>query len=389
MIIHIPPVPVQPFDIHPTFESRLRVERRIDRDFLSAVDDDRTDSLSRFRPGVTWKYGKHLSGDLQYQFAQDAIWFAGANSGDNHSDLTLANIKYKERGVEVTFGRQKISVGSERLIGPLEWSMTGRSFDGIRFKSGNWDLFAFKVGVAVPLPKGFRIAGATFNSDLGLTSLIFKHDNNTTPETNHWTLSHWWRQKNGAWSFDVEAAIQSGRVAGKDLSAWAFHGNASYNFDKKLRAFVEFNAASGGGNASNTYTFDNLLPTNHKFYGSMDLQSWRNMEELSFGIEYQCNPKWTLKTTWHKFALRNATDAWYGAGGRPNVGALGPFVDPTGSSGKDVGSEFNIELIFKQSARVTLSAGIGVFAPGNFVKIENGGTADTQYWGFAMAQFKY
>lgn len=388
IIFHLPPVPPQQLEIKPTFESRLRLERRLDRDFLSSNPDDRTDSLTRFRPGIQWKYGKNWSGEIQFQFAQDSIWQSGQNSGDNFSDLNLASVKFKDSQKEVTFGRQKISLGTERLIGPLEWSLTGRSFDGIRFRSGDWDLFAFKVGVAVPLPKGIRILGAGHSSSLGLTSLIYKHDDQTSPDTEILTLSHWWNRKSGPWVFDVEAAIQSGKAAAKDLMAWAFHGSAAYNLKSGIRSYIEINAASGGGDSENSHTFDNLIPTNHKFYGSMDLQSWRNMEEFVIGVECQFNPKWNFRTSWHKFALRDSRDAWYGANGKPNSGAFGNIVDPTGASGRDVGSELDFELTFKQNNNVSYFAGVGVFSPGHFVKSLNGGSSDLQYWGYFMLQFK-
>jgi hypothetical protein len=236
------------------------------------------------------------------------------------------------------------------------------------------------------MPGGTRIVGTTFNSKNGLTSLIFKKDNRTSVD--NLSLSHFWQKQQGKWSYDFEGVLQSGTVLGKDLEAWAGHGSATYSFSKATRGYLELNAASGGGNASTTRTFDNLLPTNHKFYGSMDMQSWRNMEEIAVGVEHQINPKWSAKTSIRSFSLRDARDAWYGAGGAPNAGPNGAYVDPTGASGRDVGREFNFEFGCKQSPTLSFSAGFGTFFPGDFIRARNGGQADKQYWGFVMAQVR-
>ncbi len=383
----IVPIQFHQFDFTPYLDVRFRAERRLNRDFFSPTNDDRTDIFSRFRPGVQWKSGKNWSGDLQYQFADDKIYKTASTTSDEFSDLNLAFAKYKDKKIEVTFGRQKINIGSERLIGTLEWATTARSFDGVRIKSGLWDAYAFKVGVARPMPGRTRIVGASFSGKAGQSSLIFKNDDRSSIEI--WTLSHFWQKQCGKWSFDAEGAVQTGNVAGRDLEAWADHYSATYSFSKATRGYIELNAASGGGNSTTSRTFDNLLPTNHKFYGSMDMQSWRNMEEIALGFEHQFNPKWTAKTSIRSFALRDARDAWYGAGGAPNVGGAGTFVDPTGASGRDIGREFNLEFGCKQSSTMNISAGFGAFLPGDFIKIRNGGQADTQYWGYVMAQVRF
>lgn len=377
------------FDFRPTFDWRVRLERRLDRGFAETVNDNRSDALNRIRPGLAWTFGKKWSGEIQYQLAHDEIWRPAKTASDEASDLNLLYVKHKDGPTEVTVGRQKINIGSERLIGALEWSMTGRSFDGIRLRHRQWEAYAFKVGVAYPKPGRTRIAGVSYAGRNGLSSLIFKHDDQATPAADVWTANHLWQRSLGKWTLDAEAALQTGHTGGRNLRAWAIHFGATHAFDRATKGFVEINAASGGGNANTSYTFDNLLPTNHKFYGSMDLQSWRNMEELSFGVDRQLSPKWNLRAHLHSFSLRDPADGWYGAGGGLNQGAGGGFMDPTGSSGRDVGRELDLEFTYKRDPRCTLAGGVGVFWPGGFVQARNGGAKTTQYWGFVGVQFRY
>ncbi|MEQ1822176.1 MAG: alginate export family protein [Fimbriimonadaceae bacterium] len=390
-------------NVKPYFDWRLRYERRLNRDFLTnpsgtgtggsapgSTDDDRTDLINRMRAGVEWNYGKEWSGEIQYQLASDSIRTSFSQTSDDFSDVNLAFAKYRHNNMSLTVGRQKINVGSERLLGTLEWSTAGRAYDGIRLQTGSWDAFAFKVGVALPKSNRTRVAGTTYKSSSGLTQVYFKHDGaNGTPDTDVWTLAHAWQKKFDKFTPEAEVAVQSGNSAGRSLRSWALHGSLSYQQSSKTRFFVELNAASGGGNADTSYTFDNLLPTNHKFYGSMDMQSWRNMEEVAFGVEHQFDPKFGAKLHWHKFGLRDASDGWYGAGGGINRGALGAFIDPTGASGKDVGSEIDFELSYKLNPRTSFAGGFGIFTPGNFIKARNGGVADKQTWMYLMGQIRF
>lgn len=390
MLIQPAPIQIDPLQFKPYLDWRLRLERRLDRDFFQSANDDRSDVIWRIRPGVEWTKGKTWSGEIQYQLATDSIRTQASDTSDDLSDISLAYLRFKEGKLELTGGRQRVSVGSERLVGPADWLTAGRSFDGIRLKTGSIDAFAFKVGVAHPKPARLRFAGVTHRNKVGLTQLYFKHDSNAgTLDTDVWTLAQTYEKRWGKWLFETEDAVQFGHSAGRTLRAWAIHGSLGYQVRPSTKLTLEVNAASGGGNASTTYTFDNLLPSNHKFYGSMDMQSWRNMEELALILDHRLNPKWSAKLSWRTFALRDPSDVWYGAGGGVNRGGLGAFSDPSGASGRDIGREVNLEVAYKHNATVSASAGVGIFTPGSFVKARNGGTADSQRWGYLMIQFRF
>lgn len=70
----------------------------------------------------------------------------------------------------------------------------------------------------------------------------------------------------------------------------------------------------------------------------------------------------------------------------------GPFTDPTGAFGRDIGKEFDIELQYKHDANTTFSVGYSVFWPGNYVKniVTNAGQPyDKQTWFFVLAGIKF
>ncbi len=375
--------------IKPNFEIRERFERRLDRDFAKPNSDNRTDYLTRIRVGATADYGKNWKFGLQYQYAHDWIQKAPQFATDEGSDLSLAFAQHVTPSGTLTLGRQKIVLGSERLIGTGEWVNVSRSMDGIRYQSKDWDAFGFKIGVGQPKPTDVRIYGLAKTWKWGQTAAIYKHDFVNGRSLDIATLTHAMNRKFGDWTIDAEVAFQFGETRGKHQRAWAWHSSAKHPLGPKTQGFVEFNAASGGSNAETVMTFDNLYPTNHKFYGSMDLQGWKNMTEIAFGVVHQLNPKVDVSGHFHQFSLRDPADGWYGAGGSFNRGINGDFIDPTGQSGRDVGSELDLDVTFRYRKDTTIAGGIGMFNPGSFVKTLNSGNSDRQTWFYLQIGFKF
>jgi hypothetical protein len=386
LLFSLPVFDVQ--SVKPNLEIRQRFERRIDRDFNSGNRDNRSELLSRLRLGADFTLNQDWKATLQYQYAHTEAWAPPRNYSAWTSDAYQAFAETKSNGAVLTLGRQRLLLGSQRLIGSLEWANTGRTFDAVRIRKGPWDAWAGKIGVANPKPRDARVAGLTNTNRMGLSSIIFKHDKSAAGNLDITTLNHIWSAVRGNDGFDVEGALQTGRNGSRDQQAWAFHARATRRFASATSGFAEFNAASGGSDASKVKTFDNLYPTNHDKYGIMDLQAWKNMSEFALGFEHSPGMGVLLRGSWHAFTLQDAKDAWYGAGGNPNKGSFGAFVDPTGTSGKEVGQELDLETIWSPRKDTTFQAGLGLFIPGKFVK-NLSGTDDQQFWGFVSFQRKF
>lgn len=385
-------VPVQgqdKIDIKPMIEIRERFERRINRDFSDATADKRTDFLTRIRVGATGTYGTKWSFALQYQYAHDWILKSSSKATDEGSDLSLGYAQYKSNNGTVTVGRQKINLGTERLIGSADWVNVSRSMDGARYQNKELDVFAFKLGVGQPKPTDARVLAASKTWKWGQTSYVFKHDQAAGRVVDLSTVSHWMNKTFGQWTIDAEAALQFGKNQGKAQRAWAWHSSVTHPLGSKTRGFVELNAASGGSNSDTNFTFDNLYPTNHKFYGNMDLQAWKNMTEIAVGVAHKLNARTDFSASWRSFTLRDSSDAWYGAGGIASKGTSGDFIDPTGQSGRNVGWELDLDATYRATKNLTLVGGVGLFQPGSFVKSLNGGSAAGQHWLFIQGTFKF
>ena len=385
----LPIFDLPPIDFKYTLEVRERIERRLDRDFLQSNPDNRSDAYTRVRPGFELTYGEHFSAAVQYQYAHDWVSTPAKTFTRDNSDATLAYLRYTAPNKSVTVGRFKFSAGSERLIGPLEWNNVSRSYDGLNIVGPNWQVFATRIGVSLPKPREAELYGAECTNRYGKSFVAFKKDATSAGDLEILTLDHTRKAGRGMFDWDYDLAYQTGFVGKLDHEAWAFHAGVGYKPAPRDRVYLEFNTASGGSGTSKSKTFDNLYPTNHKFYGSMDLMGWRNMRQLSAGWQRKLNAKADLHVHGHWNELADAKDGWYNALGALNKRSGGVFRDPTGKSGRDLGFELDVEGGFRLDTATQINLGMGLFEPGKFVERMNGGKADRQVWGFLMVNRKY
>jgi hypothetical protein len=379
-------LPASDWTLKPVFDLRERFERRIDKDFSESSSDNRSDLLSRWRVGVDYSYQNKISGRVMYQYAHNLFWTAAKNGNvPERSDLFLAYLDYSpSKDTKVRLGRQQLVLGSERLLGPSDWGNTGRSFDMVRWTWQNLDIFGGRLAVNGTPSKDAAVAGAFYTSNLGDTLFLYKHDEGGGLQDDIYTLDHNFKYKKDKWSGDLEVAGQMGRTGDKKLEAWAVGSKFNYQATPKWRYYFEAAAASGGGSGDTTRTFDQIYASNHSRYGIMDMQGWRNMTDLSLGVNFKPTKQLSINAEYHKFGLFAADDAWYSDGGRPNSG----LKDPTGNSGKDVGQEFDIYASFAPDSKSQFEAGFGVLKPGRFIEsFANRG--DNQVWGYLQYRLRF
>jgi len=155
-----------------TFEfiERLRYEDRSETfDFNSAAKAPTDGSwfLQRLRLGATWKPVTDLSLQIQLQDARELgsdrpkVPFILGAEGNDALDLRLASITWgnpKSSPVVLTFGRQILSLGEERLVGSSEWNNFARTFDAGKLV---WTVVPAKTTATVFLGSVVNIEGTT------------------------------------------------------------------------------------------------------------------------------------------------------------------------------------------------------------------------------------
>jgi len=229
--------------------------------------------------------------------------------------ITLGN--HKEFPLSLKAGRQELSYGDERLIGAFGWNNIGRSFDAAKVRwQTEWFAADFFSGWPV-VPQDLKFDDSNTRDTLSgvyVTSAkvpktivegYFLARNSQRGAINDfpspqfpqptardiYTVGGRLKSKPGElgnFDYTVEGAYQFGDYAATATTgrlrqdAFMFTALGGYTFADlwaSPRLGAEFDYGSGDNNSKDGVhgTFDNLFPTNHKFYGSMDLISLQNI----------------------------------------------------------------------------------------------------------------
>ena len=188
--------------------------------------------------------------------------------------------------------------------------------------------------------------------------------------------------------YDGEFAFQTGKVRGLELTAFAVHAGAGYTFEVPWtpRLGLEYNYASGDTNPADTNieTFQNLFPTNHKFYGFMDIFSWQNMHNPAVSLKVSPTKKITAQVDYHGFWLATNEDVWYRANGTTAVRPLTPLAR---NADKFAGSELDFTVTCKPLKQLSLLAGYSHFFAGSYLK--DTGAHDDADFGYVQATIEF
>ncbi|WP_038171301.1 alginate export family protein [Verrucomicrobium sp. BvORR106] len=414
--------PPEPKIVTFDFQERLRFEYRENNfDFNDGVNSLTDDSwlLQRARLGIKVSPTDYLSFYVQGQSSLELDsdrpnepGVMGAE-GDDAIDLRQAYIKIGPKDLNVTIGRQILSYGDERLIGSFDWNNLGRTFDAVKFHYGtkDWNIEAFAATVVVPDSDDFNYSDLFDGNETGRNQIfsgvylstaalcplgsttdfyaLHLHEEYPVGDTNFVTLGTRVKAdvtKTGGWDFETEMAAQFGEVKDKDLSAFAGHWGFGYVWTKsawKPRLFAEYNFATGDSNAKDgdVDTFQNLFPTNHKFYGYMDAFSWQNIHNPAVSFSVQPTKTVKLQLDYHAFFLADTNDAWYRANG---VTAVRPIK---GSASDFVGTELDFTATWKATKNLSFLAGYSHFFCGDYAKAT--GAADDADFAYVQATFDF
>ena len=331
---------------------------------------------------------------------------------ENKSDLLNAfvDVKLADLGGDpayVRVGRQELLFGSQRLISPLDWANTRRTFQGVRGfrRTEKWDFDLFWVQPVVPNANRFDSvdnnqnffgAWATYRPKKGqlvdLYYLLLDNTNRVTqlgiPRGNFTrnTIGGRYSGNQGNVLFDTETAFQFGSQNGRDVFAAFTSQGLGYNFKDTAwtpTAWAYYDYASGGGaNRGTAHTFNQLFPFGHYYLGWIDQVGRQNIHDLNFHL-YLYPTKWlTAWTQFHSFWLADKTDALYNAAGNAIR------RDPTGRSGSHVGEEIDFVFNFHLSKHADLLTGYSHLFGGEFL----GNTAsavNARNSGFYYLQYSY
>jgi hypothetical protein len=301
--------------------------------------------------------------------------------------------KYKMR-----VGRQELIYGDQRLISPLDWANTRRTFDGAKiwYTSKDWDVDGFWVR-QVPFSQHVN-QDRNFDSQddsqdfIGLYSTYKGKKDQTTdfyflrfaeyegPGTafapvdyDYNTFGVRWTGKDadyygdGSFYWDTEGGYQFGNFGNQNQSSGYATVGIGRDWSKaqyKPKFMLYYDYASGDQNAN-----DGVHGTNfqyfglvHKYLGFADLIARQNIHDVNAQLTLATSKKSSLMLWHHIFFLDSKTDALYNVTGAPIL------IDPTGNSGAYVGQETDLTWQYNINPYSDFLIGYSHFWSGDFVK---------------------
>jgi hypothetical protein len=421
------------------FESMYRGEYRNNNfDFAPGKAANGTDGswlLQRYRVGLLYaplpSLRFYVQGQDTREFGSPRLDVPGrfAAEGDDTFDISQAWLELGDPAkskLSLKIGRQSMAFGDERLVGPLEWLNFARRFDAVRlnYNEGPLKVSAFASSPMVSRSSGlnrsdwfdwndtgrnqyfsglyasydskpfgavdayvFHLTQQSINAG-NLEDGVVSYASAAARAADHAAGSNFVtfgtrlkgdpKRLNG-WEAEMETVGQVGRVGGRQLLAYAFHTGGGYNFKAPLkpRIFVDYNYGSGDNdpNDGKVETFQNLFPTNHKWYGFIDAFSWQNVHNPQVTFQVSPSPSTMLRADYHAFWLADTNDAWYRANGVARVRQLNAAAR---AADNFVGQELDLTANWKMSKNFSVQGGYCHFFSGAYVR-QTGPRADADF----------
>jgi len=340
----------------------------------------------------------------------------------------------QELPLSLKVGRQELVYGDERLLGVSDWDNVGRVFDAakLRYEASTFWVDGFVGRVVIPNDNEFDQANWDdwFSGVYGSTrsllprtevQLYFLADNASAGSPRRvttygrgnsprdiYTIGSRFQTLPGqlhGWDVNAEFAGQFGNfeyatptpevINGQrlDHQAYATHIEGGYTFtniDSKPRLALGFDFASGDGNPADKEhnTFVNLYPSNHKFYGAMDLLSWQNLIDPYLKASVRPLKGLTVALTYNLLWLASTSDFFYQINQAPRfTGGYG--IHPQNSS--FAGQELDLVVTYQLAAFAQFQAGVGHYFTGDYVNqtFQNLGGAHDANWVYVQAQVNF
>ena len=416
------------------------------RDHGADMENDYFLAKLRYRAGYSDKWWSALvEGRSSFDSSDDRFaYFAspvpagtknlkGEGPESDRADLHQAYItlgNHKEFPVSLKIGRQELSYGEERLVGAFAWNNIGRVFDAakVRWQNEWFSADFFTSRVVIPEEEGFNVDN-DYDWFSGIYATSGKVPKNTldvyflarnssqqaiaaepSPQfpqpgaRDIYTLGLRLKSKPGEfgnWDYSVEAAGQFGDFRDRrrgvnslrlDQRAYMLVAQGGYTFADAWgtpRLGFEYSYGSGDSNPNDGKhdTFENLFPTNHKFYGYMDFASLQNIHDVRGILQLKPTPRLSLAVEAHGFWLADTHDNFYNVGGAPRGGLTatplgnGYGINPTYDN--FVGTELDIVGGYALTRNAQLEIGFGHFFTGDYIErslsARTHGSADAKY----------
>ncbi len=307
--------------------------------------------------------------------------------------------------VTIRGGRQELLFGSQRLVGPSDYTNVRRTFDGagaiLRYQ--DWTVTPFWAEF-VPVEKHGFNESTSDNQLFGIYStgglhvlpinidLYWLGVNNRTAtftgvtgrERRHTFGGRLWgKVGQTGLDFEVEGAAQVGELDGRDILASMFTAILGYTLpitSLSPRVYLEFDYASGGRPGGDIHTYNQLYPTGHSFLGYIDYIGRQNIISTSGGLSVNPFRSLFVSLQQYFFWRDSDRDALYNKSG-------GVLRRGDTTTARYVGAETDLYATYSFDRHLLFYGGYSHFFPGDF--IENTGPSKGSDFFYTAVQYTF
>ena len=300
--------------------------------------------LSRVRLYTNWKANDFTRVYVEGIFADvtdDDGTYQPRPIDRNFGDFLNAFIDYSPQdGTTLRVGRQELIYGAERLISPLDWANTRRTFEGVKLMvaEGDWKVDGFYTHYVPVIPneldradyqQSFYGVYSTYagweNDSVDLYYIGYDNNHDDSPITSDFSLSTFGSRlygNRGNWLYEMEGGVQIGRQSGLGLDQDAGFGTAGIGRKMPENPWAPtiwfyYDYASGNFPGGDFNRFNQLFPLAHKYFGFIDAVQRSNIESPNVQLTMKPHKRWDLLMWYWYFMANSGTDIVPSIGGTP------------------------------------------------------------------------
>ncbi len=392
-------------------QSRTRVESWRNFGFGSATNHDADYVLQRLLASADLHLGPQVRALVEVKSAllTDRDLPGGRRPADaDDIDLQQGYLELTAKSASgaalaLRGGRQDLLFGKQRLVSPLDWANTRRTFDALRgtLSVSGWTLDAFYAHPVRVLKSEFN----RWDGTVDFAGLYAQRRSQPIGVDLYWlalgrdaaafngTTGRERRQTVGARAvsapgrrveLDVEVAYQFGSLGPGSVAATMVSADVAYSparapLHARLHAGLDY-ASGDGATGGDVGTFNQLFPLGHAFLGFIDVIGRQNIVAANVGLGGRPGGRVVADLTVHHFARAAAADALYNA--------AGAVERPAGTAQSlDLGTELDLTVAVRLGSHATALLGYSRFLAGAFVQ-ETGAAQDVGFL-YATVQLTY
>jgi len=278
--------------------------------------------------------------------------------------------------VDLQLGRFEMKYGNQRMVSPLDWSNTGRAWDGARFQHNDSD-YTIDLFITKPVEN----QGASANADRGFSGVYYERKlgemdtdwylfSRQDGERDDYTLGFLLEGEVEGYSWETELAAQFGDAdVGVDAGGFAFALRADTKVYGDWKVGIGYEYASGDTDPTDGKDdgFAPLFDFTHAYHGNQDLVVWNNLSDFVIRTAAPIDDNWN----------------WYG-----DMHVFYQAEKEVSSGGDYLGLELDFGLKGYIGQNVLFWGGLSQFIAGDTDQI-NGSLNEDETWAFAQVGLRF